>query len=99
MEVHYQPRSRVLYDAPGAGLGDGWSALPVPERALHRSRVRLVAHHGRWYHWPTAAPRVAADATTSAVRGWRRRDPGAPPADRGARAGSDPAARTTSGSL
>jgi len=81
MEVHYQPRSRALYDAPGAGAGDGWATLPRPDRALNRSRVRLVASHGRWYHWPTAAPRVAADATTSAVRGWRRRDarPASPP--------------------
>jgi len=87
MEVHYQPRSRVLYDAPGAGLDDGWTALRDAGRALHRSRVRLVASHGRWYHWPTAAPRVAADATTTAVRGWRRRGarlPEPPPPSPGA---------------
>jgi len=71
MEVHYQPRSRVLLDAPDAGPGGGWTALPV-DRTLSRSRARLVASHGRWYHWPTAAPRVAADATTTAFRGWRR---------------------------
>jgi len=70
MEVHYQPRSRVLYDAPDAGRA--WSVLPTADRALHRSRARLVASHGRWYHWTTAAPRVAADATTTALRGWRR---------------------------
>jgi len=83
MEVHYQPRSRVLYDAPGAGVNDAWSALPTTDRALHRSRLRLVANHGRWYHWPSVAPRVAADATTTAVRGWRQREVAAPGAKPG----------------
>jgi GT2 family glycosyltransferase len=79
MEVYYQPRSRVLHEGPGAGIDDTWTPLGRPaggEQA--RSRLRLVANHGRWYHWPTAAPLVAAGATQEAVLGWRRRDPGAP---------------------
>ena len=82
MEVHYQPRSRVLYAAPDADRMDPWARIAPPRespRELRRSRLRLVANHGRWYHWPTVAPRVAADATTTALRatttalrGWRR---------------------------
>jgi len=93
MEVHYQPRSRVLYDAPEAGRAR--SALPTADRALHRSRARLVASHGRWYHWTTAAPRVAADATTTALLGWRRlaRGPARDPADAGPEPPDTPIAR------
>ena len=81
MEVHYQPRSRVLYDAPAKGGTNTWTSFqPAAERRArnfaestpHRSRLRLVANHGRWYHWPTVAPRVAAEATSQAFRGWRR---------------------------
>jgi GT2 family glycosyltransferase len=86
MEVHYQPRSRVLYDAPAEAGPESWASWPSgsplahaedSRRALRRSRLRLVASHGRWYHWPTAAPRVAVDATQQALRGWRRAEPGA----------------------
>jgi hypothetical protein len=123
MEVHYQPRSRVRYLAPGArdtrteatpsspervadesdmpagnaGMpaGDGAelacelgrrSALgsPLLHDPLVRSRLRLIAHHGRWYHWSTAGPRVAAEATQDVLRGWRQR--GVP------RSGPDPKA-------
>jgi len=83
MEVHYQPRSRVLYEPPPGDDGGAWVRLRTDTardgashagQTLQRSRMRLVADHGRWYHWPTAAPRVAAAATSTALRGWRRVD-------------------------
>lgn len=88
MEVHYQPRSVVRYEAPGAGTTDTRAAIDrgAPAelaRELVRSRLRLVANHGRWYHWPAVGPRVAAEATQGALRSWRRRDvppPGGPSA-------------------
>jgi len=119
MEVHYQPRARVLYDRPGNvprmrpergqapamhhELGQAPEMRPEPappETArpggLRRDRLRLLASHGRWYHWSAAAPRVAAEATGEILRGWRRRelpgrpDPASPIAPAGPAIGADP---------
>lgn len=83
MEIHYQPRSRVHYAAPASALGEpcrdlseAAADLLAEERAQQRprsSRLRLVAHHGRWYHWSAASARLAAEATHELLSGRRRR--------------------------
>lgn len=85
MEVHYQPLSQVVYQAPGAaavgpstdlaGAAPPFLASELSRRPSARNRLRLVVHHGRWYHWSTTGARVAAEATGQLLRGLRRREP------------------------
>ena len=76
MEVHYQPRSRVRY-APAVEAAGDRQPLPAPSpggldeaapEAPRTNRLRLVAHHGRWYHWSATGARLAAEATRERLR-------------------------------